>query len=90
MFDDRDRSIFQIGNRCDLGRAHWSSAFAVDADVLATLGAAAFGERREMLRSSLKSLVADPDALRARADLESTQRADEIDIAGFAAVANAV
>ena len=63
---------------------------AVDADVLEKVVAAAFNQRRKMLRSSLKSLVADPETLLAKAGLEPTRRAEEIDIAGFVALANAM
>lgn len=51
---------------------------------------AAFGQRRKMLRQSLKSLGVDAAELLARAGLEETRRAEEIDIAGFVALANAI
>jgi 16S rRNA (adenine1518-N6/adenine1519-N6)-dimethyltransferase len=51
--------------------------------------AAAFGQRRKMLRQSLKSLGADPLALLAEAGIAETRRAEEIDVAGFVALANA-
>jgi 16S rRNA (adenine1518-N6/adenine1519-N6)-dimethyltransferase len=51
--------------------------------------AAAFGQRRKMLRQSLRSLGADPLALLAEAGIEETRRAEEIDVAGFVALANA-
>ncbi len=51
--------------------------------------AAAFGQRRKMLRSSLKSL-GDAQALLDAAGLDGTMRAEEVDIAGFCAVARAV
>ncbi len=50
---------------------------------------AAFGQRRKMLRQSLKSLGADPLALLAAAGIEPTARAEEIPVAGFVALANA-
>ncbi len=50
---------------------------------------AAFGQRRKMLRQSLKSLGGDPALLLAAADITPTQRAEEIDVAGFVALANA-
>jgi 16S rRNA (adenine1518-N6/adenine1519-N6)-dimethyltransferase len=50
---------------------------------------AAFGQRRKMLRQSLKSLGADPLALLAATHIEPTQRAEEIPVAGFVALANA-
>jgi 16S rRNA (adenine1518-N6/adenine1519-N6)-dimethyltransferase len=51
--------------------------------------AAAFGQRRKMLRSSLKSL-GGAEGLLARAGIEPTARAEEIGYAGFAALARAI
>ena len=51
--------------------------------------AAAFGQRRKMLRSSLKSLGPASDALIAEAGLEPTARAEEISVEGFTALARA-
>ncbi len=51
--------------------------------------AAAFGQRRKMLRQSLKSL-GDPEPLLAAAGLPPTARAEEIGVAGFAALARAL
>lgn len=48
---------------------------------------AAFGQRRKMLRQSLKSLGVDTAALLADANIEPTARAEEIDVAGFVALA---
>ncbi|MCW5693383.1 MAG: 16S rRNA (adenine(1518)-N(6)/adenine(1519)-N(6))-dimethyltransferase RsmA [Pseudolabrys sp.] len=48
---------------------------------------AAFGQRRKMLRQSLKSLGVDTAALLANANIEPTARAEEIDVAGFVALA---
>ncbi len=50
---------------------------------------AAFGQRRKMLRQSLKSLGVDPLPLLDAAGVEETARAEEIDVAGFVALANA-
>ncbi len=50
--------------------------------------AAAFGQRRKMLRSSLKSL-GDADALLAAAGIEPTLRAEDVSIEGFCALARA-
>ena len=54
---------------------------------------AAFGQRRKMLRQSLKSFAAtlgvDSGALLNAAGVEPTRRAEEIDIAGFVALARA-
>lgn len=53
--------------------------------------AAAFGQRRKMLRQSLKGLTdtGDGAALAAAAGLPPTARAEDIDVAGFAALARA-
>jgi len=51
--------------------------------------AAAFGQRRKMLRSSLKAL-GDAEALIAAAGLEPTQRAETVPVEGFCALARAV
>ena len=51
---------------------------------------AAFGQRRKMLRTSLKSLLPDPLAILAAADLKETARAEEIDIEGFCRLARVV
>jgi len=50
---------------------------------------AAFGQRRKMLRASLKSLTPDPIALLARADINETSRAEELDVADFCRLAEA-
>ena len=51
---------------------------------------AAFGQRRKMLRQSLKGLVPQPGALIAAADLSETARAESIPVAGFVALARAL
>jgi 16S rRNA (adenine1518-N6/adenine1519-N6)-dimethyltransferase len=67
-----------------------ASPLAADPDRLERVVAAAFGQRRKMLRSSLKAMTPDTDALLARAGIEPTRRAEEIDVAGFVALANAL
>lgn len=52
--------------------------------------AAAFGQRRKMLRSSLKSISPDVEDLIAQADLEPTSRAEQVDLAGFCRLAKAL
>lgn len=52
--------------------------------------ASAFGQRRKMLRQSLKSLGVDASALLAQAGIEETKRAEEIEVTGFVALANAL
>jgi 16S rRNA (adenine1518-N6/adenine1519-N6)-dimethyltransferase len=58
--------------------------------MLERVTAAAFGQRRKMLRASLRTLGTDPAALLARAGIDPTKRAEEIDVAGFVALANAL
>lgn len=79
----------------------WSSVVRLepraDAPALApgavsAVTAAAFGQRRKMLRSSLKSLPGrvEPEALLARAGgIAATARAEELDIAAFLRLADA-
>jgi 16S rRNA (adenine1518-N6/adenine1519-N6)-dimethyltransferase len=50
---------------------------------------AAFGQRRKMLRQSLKTLGADPLPLLAAAGIEPTARAEEIAVEGFVGLARA-
>ena len=50
---------------------------------LSALTAAAFGQRRKMLRSSLKAGMPDPEAVLEAAGIEGTRRAEEIDVDGF-------
>lgn len=56
---------------------------------LERLTAAAFGQRRKMLRASLKQLNANAEAIIASCDIDPRQRAEELDIAQFCALANA-
>ncbi|MGF1624211.1 MAG: 16S rRNA (adenine(1518)-N(6)/adenine(1519)-N(6))-dimethyltransferase RsmA [Alphaproteobacteria bacterium] len=60
-----------------------------DPQVLQQVTAAAFGQRRKMLRSSLRTLGADSEALIAAAGLDPTARAETISIEGFCALARA-
>jgi 16S rRNA (adenine1518-N6/adenine1519-N6)-dimethyltransferase len=50
---------------------------------------AAFGQRRKMLRQSLKALTPDPGTILAAAGLPETARAEEVPVSGFVALANA-
>ncbi len=63
---------------------------ACDARVLQRVTEAAFGQRRKMLRQSLKSLGADALALLAAAGIEPTARAEDIPVGGFVALARAL
>jgi 16S rRNA (adenine1518-N6/adenine1519-N6)-dimethyltransferase len=65
-----------------------------DRVMLGRVTLAAFGQRRKMLRQSLRALsvngaAIDPIALCERAGIDPTRRAEEIDIAGFVSLANA-
>ncbi len=60
---------------------------ACDAVALQRVTEAAFGQRRKMLRQSLKSLGVDTNVLLADAGIEPTARAEEIDVAGFVTLA---
>lgn len=63
--------------------------FDCDVTMLEKVTAAAFGQRRKMLRSSLKALGGDPAVLITQAGLEPTMRAEEVDVAGFSRLAKA-
>ena len=58
-----------------------------DWGALERVTAAAFGQRRKMLRASLRQLGVDTDALLRRAGVSPTVRAETVDIAGFCALA---
>ena len=58
-----------------------------DRRALEQVAAAAFGQRRKMLRQSLKSLSVDPARLAAAAHVDPTQRAETIPVSGFVAMA---
>ena len=60
-----------------------------DIAALQEVAAAAFGQRRKMLRRSLAGLGGDAEALLAAAGIDPTLRAETLDIAQFAALARA-
>ena len=65
------------------------------AALLSNLTRAAFGQRRKMLRQSLKGLAirgepVDAQALLEAAGIEPTRRAEEVDVDGFARLAKAM
>jgi 16S rRNA (adenine1518-N6/adenine1519-N6)-dimethyltransferase len=62
---------------------------ACEGRALSRVTQAAFGQRRKMLRQSLKSLRVAPAQLLAAAGIDETKRAEEIDVGGFVALANA-
>jgi len=51
--------------------------------------AAAFGQRRKMLRSSLKGLIGAPEAVLEAAGIDPTSRAEDISVGGFLALTRA-
>lgn len=61
--------------------------------ILTALTQAAFGQRRKMLRQSLKGFAArfdgDVETLLSAAEISPTRRAEEVDVAGFARLARA-
>jgi 16S rRNA (adenine1518-N6/adenine1519-N6)-dimethyltransferase len=63
---------------------------ACERGALERVTAAAFGQRRKMLRQSLKALGHDPLALLAAAGIEPTARAEAIPVEGFVALARAL
>jgi 16S rRNA (adenine1518-N6/adenine1519-N6)-dimethyltransferase len=58
-----------------------------DRRALEQVAAAAFGQRRKMLRQSLKSLSVDPIRLTQAAGVDVTRRAETISVSGFVAMA---
>ena len=62
---------------------------ACDLHSLERVTAAAFGQRRKMLRQSLRTLAPDAARLLEEAGLDGAVRAQDIDIAGFVRLANA-
>ncbi len=75
-----ESTIVHLTPRANPEPAEWKA--------LEQVTAAAFGQRRKMLRQSLKSL-GNAEALLAAAGIEPTARAEEVDVAGFAALARA-
>jgi 16S rRNA (adenine1518-N6/adenine1519-N6)-dimethyltransferase len=61
-----------------------------DRRLLESVTQAAFGQRRKMLRQSLRSLGTDAAALIEAANLDATARAEEIPVSGFVALARAL
>jgi 16S rRNA (adenine1518-N6/adenine1519-N6)-dimethyltransferase len=58
--------------------------------VLERVTAAAFGQRRKMLRSSLRSLGVDSATLLAATGIDPTRRAEELSVEEFCALTRAV
>jgi 16S rRNA (adenine1518-N6/adenine1519-N6)-dimethyltransferase len=59
-------------------------------DILEKTTAAAFGQRRKMLRASLRSLGGDAEALLKDAGIDPTRRAETLSVVEFCALARAV
>jgi 16S rRNA (adenine1518-N6/adenine1519-N6)-dimethyltransferase len=66
-----------------------TSPLPCDLAALERITAAAFGQRRKMLRQSLRALVPDPQPMLAAAGIDPTARAEEIAVEGFVALAKA-
>ncbi len=75
-----------VGGRTDPARR---AACRASRRLLERVTEAAFGQRRKMLRQSLKTLGIDPLPLLAAAGIEPTARAEEIPVEGFVALARA-
>ncbi|MEM9342658.1 MAG: 16S rRNA (adenine(1518)-N(6)/adenine(1519)-N(6))-dimethyltransferase RsmA [Pseudomonadota bacterium] len=70
-------------------RALEAPRYPAERAVLSRVVAAAFGQRRKMLRASLKGLTPDAEALIRSADLDPQARAETISVEGFCALARA-
>ncbi|HXF89097.1 MAG TPA: 16S rRNA (adenine(1518)-N(6)/adenine(1519)-N(6))-dimethyltransferase RsmA [Xanthobacteraceae bacterium] len=66
-----------------------AAPLACDLHALERITEAAFGQRRKMLRQSLKTLGIDPLPLLAAAGIDPAARAEQIPIEGFVKLANA-
>jgi 16S rRNA (adenine1518-N6/adenine1519-N6)-dimethyltransferase len=67
-----------------------AAPLACDRAALEIVTAAAFGQRRKMLRQSLRSLGVDAASLIEAAGLDPTARAEQIPVAGFVSLARAL
>jgi 16S rRNA (adenine1518-N6/adenine1519-N6)-dimethyltransferase len=61
-----------------------------DRELLESVTQAAFGQRRKMLRQSLRSLGVDVPSLLAAVSLDATARAEDLSVADFVALAGAL
>lgn len=61
-----------------------------DVKVLGQLTAAAFGQRRKMLRASLRAITEDPEALLAGVGIAPETRGEQVSVADFARMASAL
>ena len=70
-------------------RPHPRPQFPAEWEWLERVTSAAFGQRRKMLRASLKSLFADPELTLSRLGIEPTARAETLDLEQFCLIARA-
>ena len=64
--------------------------FAADAATLSRVVALAFGQRRKMLRSSLRALGPEAEAMLAEASIAPTERAEQVSLEAFCRLARIV
>ncbi|MCW5746095.1 MAG: 16S rRNA (adenine(1518)-N(6)/adenine(1519)-N(6))-dimethyltransferase RsmA [Alphaproteobacteria bacterium] len=63
------------------------SGMALDLPALEAVTAAAFGQRRKMLRTSLRAAFAAPEPVLAACGIPATARAEDLEVAAFVALA---
>lgn len=61
-----------------------------DVSALEKVTAAAFGQRRKMLRSALRQIAPDSEALLASLDIDPKARAEQLDVGAFCRIANMI
>ncbi len=76
-------SVVQIERRDEM-------LFPADEAILTRVVAAAFGQRRKMLRASLRGLHPDIETLLENAGIRPTERAENVSIEGFCALSRAL
>jgi len=76
-------SVVQIERREEM-------LFPADEAILTRVVAAAFGQRRKMLRASLRGLHPDIESVLESVDIKPTERAENVSIEGFCALARAL
>ena len=96
----RARILFEVGPHAFVPAPKVTSAVVLvepraeplpcPAATLEAVTRAAFGQRRKMLRQSLRALLPDPTSLLEAAGIPGTARAEEVPVAGFVALANSV
>lgn len=91
---DVDRQVFVPPPKVTSAIVHLTPRAAplaeADPSQLSKLTAAAFGQRRKMLRASLKQISLTPQAILTAAGIEETTRAEELTIEQFCRLANAL